>query len=424
MDRSSGLHLWATGTNPMLRYAILSATFLIPNLALADEASELFKTLYADQLQDVKSSPDKADDVELATTMVDMAKRLINRPKMVELLCESAYTLSARTKRGASTATEAMTLLAQIIPTKKRLAMSRVIAIRKKQYDAAKIRYIQVDAGRRLIQNYESFATIMVRTKNYAGALRQYQTAIAIAAAVETSPVQRLKKAQGDTLAKKQLSDQIKLLTKKLAVKNKGAGSAKQIQKMLEEANEKLAALEKASVQPPSPAPVLAAFEKHINFGSKTSFDQNGQTWEAAKLYKPGAYGYVRTPKTQASQRFGPRGELLKQNKLLMFTSIVNPNSIRFTVAPKFRYKVTMMFQDNWTNNAQENIFSVSIEGKLVIEDIDLTYYPGLRKRLIRICMVDVKDDVLDIDFKATKGKPQIAAIRVVQMGELKSSPR
>jgi hypothetical protein len=146
-----------------------------------------------------------------------------------------------------------------------------------------------------------------------------------------------------------------------------------------------------------------------VNCGDKTVTDARGNKWVKAKVYKPGSWGW--TGGGRVAEEKNVKDELMK-------TCVLNMDSFRFDVANS-KYRVTLLFTDNWTQRGGERVFSTTIQGKTVVEGLDLAKRPG-HKKLYKFGpkIYDVKDGKLEIEFSAIVGEALINAIAVESLSK------
>jgi hypothetical protein len=104
----------------------------------ADEAEDVFNSLYGSEYQKAVASRDTTDDAALAAKFLEAAKTKGTVAPLAALLCEKAYELGLKAPAGYETAAEAMELLAEKAPDRKAACLEKIITLRQKQYDAAK----------------------------------------------------------------------------------------------------------------------------------------------------------------------------------------------------------------------------------------------------------------------------------------------
>ncbi|OQX87440.1 hypothetical protein B6D60_03885 [candidate division KSB1 bacterium 4484_87] len=134
----------------------------------------------------------------------------------------------------------------------------------------------------------------------------------------------------------------------------------------------------------------------------------NGKTWQADKEYTAGSWGYVggRTFATSKSIANTTDDKLFQSERYRMA-------SYRFTVPTDGQYRVKLYFAEIFYAIPDKRVFDVKIEGKLVLNDLDIFDEVGNYEAMERTFLVQVTDGVLDIQFIKIKDSPKISAIEV-----------
>ncbi len=130
----------------MVRAALILAAataFLLatPSATSADDpdmAAKTFDSIYGEDLKRVLATRDAADDLDLAGRMLATARDSTRKPAFLALLCDRVYDLASPTREGGAVAIQAMELLAESVPAKAGACAERILAIRQKQFDAAR----------------------------------------------------------------------------------------------------------------------------------------------------------------------------------------------------------------------------------------------------------------------------------------------
>jgi hypothetical protein len=194
---------------------------------------------------------------------------------------------------------------------------------------------------------------------------------------------------------------------------------------LLMQTEQRMRTVKQRPTLPPPPASLESAerpdtFKRYVNFGHKQEIRQSRMIWEVAKPFTPGGYGYVAKPTTKLELPVPDRSAIEERTGgWIAPTAIEDPAAIRFTVPPGNEYRITLTLQDSWSTAPGQRAFSVIIEGKAIIKNIDLFKHNQNRTIIFPIKVV-VKDAVLDIEFKASKGKPIVSAISVYSTGKLR----
>lgn len=172
---------------PLAVTAVLLCALAAP--ALAEDAKQVFQSLFGEEWKKVQATRDTADDLALAKTLLDAAKTAKGQADLAELLCNNAYTLASRdaTKPGFDAAVDAMKLLAELVPDKAADANEKIVASLKARFGRAADPAEKATIGAALIDSYLALGDALEIAGDYSGAVRQYQQAKVLAKQV-TSP--------------------------------------------------------------------------------------------------------------------------------------------------------------------------------------------------------------------------------------------
>lgn len=151
----------------------------------ADEAEQAFQLLYAKDLQRVRATADKADDAVLARQMVDAARSAAGQPGLITILCEQAYALASTHASAYETAIDAMNLLAETVPSKKKECLDRNLDVYQRRYAGAHGE-ARVEAGKELIGYLRGLADQAVASEDYAAAMGYLRRASYVAVAIRS----------------------------------------------------------------------------------------------------------------------------------------------------------------------------------------------------------------------------------------------
>lgn len=161
-------------------------------------------------------------------------------------------------------------------------------------------------------------------------------------------------------------------------------------------------------VKPPSAEPGAEpggnGYEKFVVGAKKDMSDVNGKVWSASQAYKKGSFGSVGGDYVlQAAKASSPP----------LLSTINGLKAYRFDVPPG-KYLVEVTFCETRPGaKPGSRVFSVSVEGRSLLEDFDIVKDQGLNNPLTESIEVQVTDGTLDIDFKATRGAAFLSAVHV-----------
>ena len=146
-----------------------------------------------------------------------------------------------------------------------------------------------------------------------------------------------------------------------------------------------------------------------INTGGNSYTDIAGQVWSADQ-YFTGSTSYSYTP-TPLPTITGTNDPALYQNE-----RSGNPFSYQIPVT-NGTYLVNLNFAELYWNAAGKRIFNVNLEGQSFLQNFDIwSQAGGQNKALTKSNQVTVTDGVLNIDFTATIGNPEITSIELLKI--------
>ena len=159
---------------PILSFAFLAA----PLPAAAENANEVFQSLFGDEWKKVQATRETADDLALAQTLLAAAKTSKSQVELSELLCNQAYTLASRdtTKAGCDLAVASMKQLAELVPAKADAANDKTIAVLKARFSRAEGEE-KSQIGTSLIASHIVQGKALESAGDFTGAVKQYQSA-------------------------------------------------------------------------------------------------------------------------------------------------------------------------------------------------------------------------------------------------------
>jgi beta-galactosidase len=157
--------------------------------------------------------------------------------------------------------------------------------------------------------------------------------------------------------------------------------------------------------------PAFPFKELTIDAGSNSRYlDETGTLWEPDQAYLHGSWGFIGGKAVKTAQNIaGTDDDRLYQ------LSREGLTSYRFDV-PEGRYRVELLFCEPTYTEQGKRVFSVSINGKPVIRDLDLAKEHGAAKPLKQSFEIQTTGNIgLEINFSATAGSPIISAVRITR---------
>ncbi len=153
----------------------------------------------------------------------------------------------------------------------------------------------------------------------------------------------------------------------------------------------------------PTPTPTPAPSVVRINCGGPAYTDSLGQLWSADNSFVGGS---TKTYSPTQSVSGTPDAKLYQSERYAqqLIYNITVPNG---------SYNVTFSFAEMYFNAAGNRVFSVSLEGQTVLQDLDIWALVGQFAALQRTFKVTVNNGVLNIVGTASVNNAQLAAVEV-----------
>jgi beta-galactosidase len=152
-----------------------------------------------------------------------------------------------------------------------------------------------------------------------------------------------------------------------------------------------------------------------VNVGSNAQFiDENHVVWLADQAYKQGSWGFVGEEIKTIFSEPPDRNVMGTLDDPLFQTMQENLNAYRFDV-PAGEYQVDLLFAEMKFDKPGERIFDAKVNGKLVLEKLDLVKQVGARQAFIQQCRISSTGGI-NIEFSAVKGKPILSGVRLKRL--------
>jgi Malectin domain len=166
-----------------------------------------------------------------------------------------------------------------------------------------------------------------------------------------------------------------------------------------------------ASFAGPTPTPTPAPSVVRINCGGPAYTDSLGQLWSADDSLIGGS---ITTYSATQSISGTPDAKLYQSERYAkqLIYNITVPNG---------SYNVTLSFAEMYFNATGKRVFSVSLEGQTVLQDLDIWALVGQFAALQRTFNVTVNNGVLNIVATASINNAQLAAVEVTPIPPLSS---
>jgi len=158
-----------------------------------------------------------------------------------------------------------------------------------------------------------------------------------------------------------------------------------------------------------------------VNAGGSEYTDTQGNTWEADQAYTSGSWGFYGTDNT--SNR-GPNHSISGTTDDYIYqTERWGLSGYRFDVS-NGTYTVTLHFAETYRTGPGQRVFDVSIEGQLVLDNLDIYSEVGYSTALTKVFNgIVVQDGQLNIVFTSLTEQPEINGIEIAVASDVNNAP-
>jgi len=154
-------------------------------------------------------------------------------------------------------------------------------------------------------------------------------------------------------------------------------------------------------------------YSQRVNCGSSTSYtDVNQNSWDADQPYSSNSWGYI------GGNVYATAHPIDNTNDDQLFqTERWGLGGYQFDVA-NGEYEVTLLFAEIYLSSPGTRVFSVEIEGVVVLVDYDIFAEVGHDFAVSKTYVVTVTDNQLNINFVSSIEDPKISAIQVIESNQ------
>ena len=184
----------------------------LPAALRADEAEDLFNSLYAGKVKQAQGTVDFKDDLALAQSLLEAAGSAAEQPKLAAILCKAAHDLSFKREAGWEIAAGAMQKLIEASPgnTAARTdGYDKLVDVRQKQYAAAKTAAAKTATGQALLADLLAAAQHEAEAKDEAGAAALNRQALVLARTVDPARAKELQAELDDQQRRQRLQQRV-----------------------------------------------------------------------------------------------------------------------------------------------------------------------------------------------------------------------
>jgi hypothetical protein len=158
-----------------------------------------------------------------------------------------------------------------------------------------------------------------------------------------------------------------------------------------------------------------------VNTGGDVYIDNSNNTWQADQAYTSGIWGFYGDDNT-VDRGTGHAISGTDDDRIYQ-TERYGLSGYRFDLDDG-TYDVNLHFAETYHSDPGDRIFDVSIEGQLVLDNLDICSEVGSDAALIKaFSNVSVTDGQLNIDFTASVEQPLINGIEIFSAGTTPNNP-
>ncbi len=149
-----------------------------------------------------------------------------------------------------------------------------------------------------------------------------------------------------------------------------------------------------------------------INCGGETYSGPEG-SWNSDRFFAGGrVYGDTTRPPESSTGEIEKPEALYRTNRWFPEDGL-HPAAYRIPL-PKGRYDVTLHFAELYYREPGRRVFHVLVEGARILEDLDVLVKAGFATAYKHSARgIEIRDGVLDIDFRGRVGDPMISGIEI-----------
>ncbi len=211
--------------------AFMATVLACSSFAWADPVKDVFDSIYGPRIKAVAGTGDKADDLALAKDMLEAARTSLETPALVALLCDASHALTFRLSEGQAVAAEAMTLLADAVPSQRDAAREKLINLLTVQSRTGKPEERDA-AGDRLIELLLMIGDEKLDAKQWTEAINSYRRAMSQASMRKSPQTEVVRARLEESMRLDRAVKQIARLEEKLLANANDTATAQEIVKL------------------------------------------------------------------------------------------------------------------------------------------------------------------------------------------------
>jgi hypothetical protein len=203
-------------TSKSLSFAIgVVLWFSAVSSGFAETPQEQFDATFGDEWNRVVTTPDKKDDIELASKILKIMRESALEPLMVNLLCEKVTTLVGEDPAAAPLAIEALTIASRAMPDSRVAYLQRMVDFHTRRMRVATIAD-KPQVGEELVETLIQMAEAKVDRRDFDAAQQYFRQALGTAIQLKLPVAETVKLKQADADALKNVLAQASRLEDRL----------------------------------------------------------------------------------------------------------------------------------------------------------------------------------------------------------------
>lgn len=161
-----------------------------------------------------------------------------------------------------------------------------------------------------------------------------------------------------------------------------------------------------------TPTNTPTPYDQRVNCGDGDYTDGSGNLWAADRAYTPGGWGHAGLVTLVNS---GACSSVAGTTETGLYNSYTLAEYVTyyFDNVTNGQYQITLLFVEPEKNGSGQRVFDAAIEGKMVIDNLDIYAQVGKCAAYSRSFTVNVTDGTLDIDFAPIVGQAILSAIDI-----------
>ena len=175
--------------------ALAGAVACCQAASAAEDARQIFDSLYGADIKKVSATPDTKDDVALAGQLLKAIRSDQAKDQLLVLMCNKAYELALKDPTGYDVAAAALQELAEHVPVLRTACLTKLTDVRLKQY-ALSPAQLRPEAAEACIDACVAAAASRAENNEYSEAAKLLEKAVSIGGGINSALLPQLRDKQ------------------------------------------------------------------------------------------------------------------------------------------------------------------------------------------------------------------------------------